>query len=213
MLKVSPDDIHKSYHHLYMKELLSATFTDEDVNFRLKHYYKFVFIRHPFDRLLSAYEDKFNRVMPPGAAKFEFIDEYINYIIKLCRSGYNAAQNETLHVTFEEFLCYVSEGQSSMLNRHWSPYWMNCNFCENNWNYNFIGKYESLSEETDYLFDLWGLRYIRFPPALHSREEQRQRFKQAYASVSPAIVDAVYRRYSLDFLLFGYDKFPDWYFK
>ena len=40
----------------YVKRLVQ--YSPEEIKYRLENYYKFMFVRHPFDRILSAWRDK-----------------------------------------------------------------------------------------------------------------------------------------------------------
>ena len=42
---------------------MARYYTAEEMRHRLKHYYKYMFTRHPLDRVLSAYKDKLQVVM------------------------------------------------------------------------------------------------------------------------------------------------------
>ncbi|CAH3022964.1 unnamed protein product [Porites evermanni] len=49
------DDVHDNKHYKF----LLYDYSDEDIKVRLKSYFKFVFVREPLERLLSAYNNKF----------------------------------------------------------------------------------------------------------------------------------------------------------
>jgi chondroitin 4-sulfotransferase 11 len=208
VLSANHSTVHSDYHRAYVKELAYANYTQRTVDYLLAAYFKFVFIRHPLERLLSAYADKINTT---SEEKFENID-YAGYIKQLCRgNSSNNSTNFANPVTFQEFLCYVSKAPPSKLNRHWQPYWMICTFCQSSWRYDFIGEYDSMEEEANVLLNRWGVRTLRFPTKNFTRQNQVDRFKNAYDSVPKSVIHAVYRRYRLDFDLFGYKKYPSFY--
>ena len=48
------DDVHDGKHYKF----LFNDYSDEDIKVRLQSYFKFLFVREPLERLLSAYNDK-----------------------------------------------------------------------------------------------------------------------------------------------------------
>ena len=196
--------LHEIYHKMYFKLLSDTdTYSQRDVEYRLDNYFKFFFVRHPLERLLSAYEDKFNR---SGIHRARYISRDGPEIIKMCRNKLVTGIPE--HVTFTEFLCYVSQAPMHKLDIHWLPYWKICNFCESNWQFDFIGEYDTISEEANYLLDQWGLHHVRYPPGYRTKEEQLKRFLEAYSHVPQHLVTAIWQRFHVDFELFGYKIFP-----
>ena len=64
------DDVHDDKH---LHKFLFNDYSDEDIKVRLQSYFKFLFVREPLERLLSAYNDKFiNKIWPR-----EMIESYI----------------------------------------------------------------------------------------------------------------------------------------
>ena len=182
-------------------------YTDEDVKHRLDNYFKFVFVRHPLDRLLSAYNSKFNTTKP-------FKKNYLRSYGPLIMEKFSSRNVTGIpdYITFEEFLRYIA-GSKEKLNRHWAPYFELCTFCDPKWRYDFIGKYENMSEEANYLLDKWNISEFRFPSAYRSMEEEIVRFKNAFADIPTDVIDAIWKRYNPDFILFNYKNFPDFIFK
>ena len=112
----------------------------------LKSYFKFVFVREPFERLLSAYLDKFL------GRDIGFHKNYGRNIIKKYRPGGNP---EDKNVTFDEFLNYVINIGNGYWNEHWQTYDKLCHPCAVK--YDFIGKFENLKEEAAHVLEISGL--------------------------------------------------------
>jgi len=100
---------------------------------------KMVFLRHPFDRLVSCYKDKFGR------------DNRL-YSVKM--SG-----NKTTHIlSFEEFLRIIAAPGSDQQNPHWRPQSRFCNLKKYLSRFNFVGNFESLEPQAKLFLqgtDLW----------------------------------------------------------
>ncbi|ELT88853.1 hypothetical protein CAPTEDRAFT_190665 [Capitella teleta] len=95
---------------------------------KYRSYYKFIEVRHPFTRLISAYKDKvFNQTSN-----------------KLCMGRVHAD-----FPTWLQFAEYVANGNSSCVNRHWMPYNKLCPICEIK--FDAVTKLETISTDVDQL--------------------------------------------------------------
>lgn len=182
----------------------------EEVLFKINNYLKFVFVRHPFERLLSAYRNKFE-----NAYSDYFRERFGRKIVKFLR---NNPTNESLQrgddVTFNEFLTYVTHLNQSdnhkLFNEHWKPISDLCFPCFID--YDIIGHYETISEDAEYV--LWKLHvysYLRFP----RREDTYNRMPSStlltdyYSKVQTELKHNLTQLYKDDISLFGYsDQLP-----
>eukprot|EP00117_Sycon_ciliatum_P006006 scpid73378/ scgid9728/ Carbohydrate sulfotransferase 14; Dermatan 4-sulfotransferase 1 len=128
-----------------------STYSKEERIHRLKTYYKFMFVRDPLDRLVSAYLDKFH----PSGRGYEkgFPKHYVPHIVKKYRKPPLSAEQRKKargdDVKFTEFANYVADTKRHMYNEHWAPYEDLCQPCLVD--YDFIGHYEQLTEESNYV--------------------------------------------------------------
>ncbi|KAK3095285.1 hypothetical protein FSP39_012778 [Pinctada imbricata] len=112
----------------------------------LSHSTKFLFVREPYERLLSGYVDK---LYAPNTAYWNFIGRYI---VKNFRED---ASNVSLHcghdVTFSEFVEYFIYSQNVNEHRdaHFVPSFEHCRPCEIE--YDYVGKLETFKEDTFYM--------------------------------------------------------------
>ncbi|XP_014676351.1 PREDICTED: carbohydrate sulfotransferase 14-like, partial [Priapulus caudatus] len=182
---------------------------------RLKHYYKFMFIRDPYERLLSAYMDKFGQPNP------YFQKTYGKTIIRRYRhNATRAALVSGRNVTFVEFLTYLSRPTSfhddpeiraiyrhSGHNRHWARYMDLCNPCSVD--YDFIGDYANIEAEAQIVLEESGLAgVVEYPTRSgtnYSRPRTSQLVANMYASVPDALLRVIEQIYAIDFELFGFD--------
>ena len=191
---------------IYAKKIQATALTrysKKQIDFRLKTYQKIIFVRHPLDRLFSAYRNKLTTSTEENKATF-----FQWYGTKIIRQYRENATNESLahgnDVKFEEFLRYVAE--TSKLDEHWDTYSNLCAPCQVH--YDFIGKYETMMEDANFLLDDWGVNQIRFPQSYRTLEKESLAFQKAIRSVPLQTLDKIRQRYDDDFKTFNYDRYP-----
>ena len=182
---------------------------------KMTEYQKFMFVRDPLERLVSAYRSKF--VIHPNpdsrAVFLQRIQEfYIEHkaqekernILKQLQSGV---------VSFKEFLYYLLdhlelEGQ---VNEHFAPMATLCNPCEVK--YNYIGSYETLNEDANFIFRKLGIPH-HFPGRNdnYSSEETRNLVESYYKDLSPDLMRLVWEMFKKDYVIFDM-PIPTWFAK
>jgi tetratricopeptide (TPR) repeat protein len=106
-------------------------------NLNSSEYFKFAVLRNPFERLVSAYLDKFAKHLDP--------ESFCHEVISQVHQSLGIEPNIEKSITFSQFVHYVAETEDSQLNDHWRP------------QSNFIGfvKFDSIGqfENLDLLID------------------------------------------------------------
>ena len=115
---------------------------------RAGDYHKFMFVRNPFDRLKSAYRDKF--LLHDDRTSIYHTGEVGQFIRKKYRPPNSGMRS--LEVTFEEFLRFVLGRDSfgTFADAHWMRFVERCDPC--GIEYDFIGHMETLAEDAEYIF-------------------------------------------------------------
>lgn len=168
-------------------------YPEDEVQRMLKTYFKFVFVREPFERLLSAYLDKFHSGDPA------FHNNFGRKIIRRYRPRGNP---EEKNVTFDEFLNYVINIGNGYWNEHWQTYDKLCHPC--GIQYDFIGRFENLEEESNFV--LSGIKRnsnVSFPHVKPSSTPSKLSFY--YSQIPKERLDRVLQIFSGDSEMFGYD--------
>ncbi|XP_071942362.1 carbohydrate sulfotransferase 10-like [Antedon mediterranea] len=183
----------------------------EDV---IELYLKFLFVRHPFSRVLSVFKNK----LDPNT-KFERASHWQRHlgmsIIKRYRKlddykkvARNVKKNYDLK--FEEFVKYVGDPKLKPRNGHWNEVYGTCRPCAVS--YNFIGKIETMTTDVEYLMKKTKLADdYKFPSMSLSsptNSSGKKTMESYYQNIPVQDLQNLYRRYTLDFKLFGYPK-PD----
>ena len=113
----------------------------------------FTIVRHPFERLVSAYRDKFEL-----AKKYAYIyNHYAAQILNITinKSKINSRGHHIRRPTFSEFVEYLLRTPVDQYNDHWVPYWLHCHICDIE--YDVIGKMETINEDIDFITEQSGL--------------------------------------------------------
>lgn len=170
----------------------------EEIRYRLTHYFKFMFVREPMERLLSAYRNKFGEIE-------SYQRKYGVEIIKRYRKGYAKGASVTGDdVTFAEFVRYLLDEDVERMNEHWMPVYNLCQPCTVS--YDFIGSYEHLEQDAEYV-----LQRIRAPPFVRFPERQTwykpvttETLHYYLCSLPQKLLRELLPKYILDFSLFAY---------
>ncbi len=156
----------------------------------------FSFVRHPFDRLVSTFENKF--------------------LFRQDKTYYRSA--EKINGDFGRFIAIVIEDVSRFLEHpkfvidvHWRPFYVRCDYC--NVDFNVIGKVETFDEDVLYIVNKAGLVDELLDPdymdpdsihRLNSVPHDVNRTEKYFAKLSSAAKRKLYDLFRLDFELFGY---------
>ena len=113
----------------------------------LETYFKFTFVREPFERILSAYKDKFVHLRGVDRRILQF---HGGEILKNFRPNASQSALEQLNdITFREFIEYLvtkgSNRSTQVMDWHWDNYVNICGMCAIN--YDFIGHYETFDQD------------------------------------------------------------------
>jgi len=184
-----------------------SEFSKEDIIHRLSTYYKFLFVRDPLERLLSAYKDKFSTY---NKYTRYFQHRYGRAIIRKYRK--NPSDVSLLHghdVTFSEFINYVIHlgNKTGEFNPHWRQYSSLCFPC--NIGYNFIGHMESMKDDSQYV--LGRILSSSCPPEFPSSHKRTSdvRTQEFYSQISRSHINQLKNIYRTDIDLFGYQNQMD----
>ncbi|XP_053563610.1 carbohydrate sulfotransferase 10 [Bombina bombina] len=184
-----------------------SSYSAPDIQERLNSYFKFFIVRDPFERLISAFKDKF--VHNP---RFEpwYKHEIAPVIIRKYRKDRRVSRGG---MQFQDFVRYLGDPNHRFLDLqfgdhiiHWVTYVELCAPC--NINYSVIGHHETLEEDAPYILKEAGIdKLVSFPaipPGItHYNKSKVQNY---FSKVSKRDIKRLYARFEGDFKLFGYKE-------
>ncbi|OWK61914.1 Carbohydrate sulfotransferase 12, partial [Lonchura striata] len=168
-LDIPREHVHNTSTHLTFNKFWRryGKFSRHLMKIKLKKYTKFLFVRDPFVRLISAFRSKF---------ELENEDFYRRFAIPMLKLYSNHTNLPTsvseafgagLRVSFSDFIQYLLDPRTEKMapfNEHWRQVYRLCHPCQID--YDFIGKLETLDEDAAYLLQLLKVdRLLRFPPS------------------------------------------------
>ncbi|XP_047453274.1 carbohydrate sulfotransferase 8-like isoform X2 [Mugil cephalus] len=172
---------------------------------RLASYTKVLFVREPFERLVSAFRDKFE------SPNSYYHPVFGRPIISRYRANASLAALRTgAGVTFREFVQYLLDVRRPVgMDIHWEPASQLCHPCL--LRYHFIGKFESLEEEANFLLRGVGapenLTFPHFKDRNPREERTSSRITQKYfLQLNATERQKVFDFYYMDYVMFNYSK-------
>ncbi|XP_017565594.1 carbohydrate sulfotransferase 10 isoform X2 [Pygocentrus nattereri] len=171
--------------------------------------------RDPFERLISAFKDKF--VKNPRFEPWYKHNIAPAIIRKYRKSHQDTGESAGLH--FEDFVRYLGDepGRQHLDQQfgnhiiHWLTYTELCAPCDIS--YDVVGHHETLELDAPYILKAAGIAdlvsYPTIPPGI--TRYNRTKMEHYFSGISKRDIRRLYARYQGDFSLFGYHR-PDFLF-
>ncbi|XP_064100079.1 carbohydrate sulfotransferase 11-like isoform X3 [Macrobrachium nipponense] len=190
-----------------MREIMAVK-NASDMKKALK-FYRFMIVRHPFERLLSAYRDRIEDTTHRSWQR-EFFGPQILAVTrpKLKESEMKTSGSLSVIPTFTEFVQYLLETHMDKYDPHWAPFWKHCAPCAVS--YHAIGKRETQLQDERFILEESGLATkanlkILEENAHQGRGDTQKLMLKYFSTLNLSTLEKLYRRYEVDFYLFGYD--------
>ncbi|KAM9299095.1 carbohydrate sulfotransferase 8-like [Gastrophryne carolinensis] len=164
----------------------------------LANYTKVIFTRHPLQRVVSAYRDKFLH------------DDDVYYsqsITRHIRRKLGIKVNSTANLTFQQFVRFLVTENPEALDTHWKPMYQLCDPCSIH--YHIIGRFESINQDSNFVLRTIGApEGLRYPEMKHHSNDSRTDHdisNQYLETLPPDLLRKLQKLYSIDFSMFEYD--------
>ncbi|XP_022059420.1 carbohydrate sulfotransferase 12-like isoform X1 [Acanthochromis polyacanthus] len=209
---VPPDLVHNSSLHLTFAKFWRhyGSLSRHLMALKLQHYTKFLFVRDPFVRLISAFRNKFGKPNEDFYKQFGsvMLRRYGNVSGSLPETVAEAFA-EGIKPTFHQFITYLLDPETereSIFNEHWRQVYRLCHPCQVK--YDFIGRLETLETDAEHLLKLLEVDdLLRFPSGARNRTAASWE-RDWFAQIPITTRRKLYKLYEPDFELFGYPE-PD----
>ena len=176
-------------------------------------YFKTIFVRHPVERLLSAYRDK----AQPGFFKPRprlHPTKGLKLLIRKDLEPEDLAEKlqELDRSAFAMFLTYVidrggeNSGWSGITVRHWGRAFDLCRICSIDWD--FIGKMDSVEMDSEKVMELVGVK-DKIHLGLHQPSNDHTKVIKYFKGLPKRIAMGIYDVYETDFQVLGF-TIPEW---
>ncbi|XP_072045532.1 carbohydrate sulfotransferase 11-like isoform X2 [Amphiura filiformis] len=165
----------------------------------LRNFTTFMFSRHPFSRLLSAYNCKVGPDATEEHIKRGYYDHLRDKILKKHPTTIPGIPD------FHGFVSYILENDY-FSDPHWKENYKIVAPCDVP--YDIVGHFETLPDDAKYILQSVGADcLVEFPSSKGSaatNSSHDDTLIKYYQTLSKELIERLYRKYRLDFLLFGY---------
>jgi hypothetical protein len=172
----------------------------------LNNFTKFLIVRDPYERLLSAYRDIFERLSPHKdrariIKNLHVLQKYVPMDLKATKP-LSKRHRDVEFYQFIQFLLAPSEAKVRNIphNRHWRPMDDLCFPCSID--YTILGKFETLVEDSNFVLHSIGVKDMKFPSGTPTI---RNFMKEYYNSIPVSFIPKITNIYKNDLELFDYD--------
>ena len=192
-------NIHNITKYTYIHD---KKFSVKKREYMLKNFYKFMIVRDPLERIVSAYRNKWE------GKTAQFMLPWLQSIGKRIVEKYRYSNKKTSlrkvnNITFLEYIHHIIDTPPHKLNAHWMPYNDLCRPCEIH--YDFIGSIDTYMRDVEHI-----MRQIKADEGKHYVKSQTalMKTKQLTAKFYKALPKEHFKRlvtmFKLDHELFGY---------
>ena len=173
--------------------------------FICRNYFKFMFIRYPPERVLSAYRNKIEHPLITDPEEQSIWDEVRYSILNSYRMSFNvkmAKEKEDVYPTFSEFIHFLYDSDPVEMNEHYKPMVELCQPCAVD--YNFVGNFGNIRSDADAI-----LNHLNIDPSLfwdrgkHSKPTTSY-VQKYYSTLQPADFRRLEERFGSDIALYEY---------
>ena len=168
-------------------------------------WFRFCFVRNPYDRLFSAYKSNIMQEINPPSPYYNRIKnrirETFDYTARTAKSNAN--------INFRDFILYVQHTIRQDPDYHWCP--MQWGLRPDLINYDFVGHVENFEADFSIVLEHFGVTETLMPDLLKPVNQSSVEKIPLAAVYDWELADHVYALYKNDFETYGYEK-TSWLF-
>ena len=193
-----------------VKKLSSLSETERQK--RLTTYFKYIFIRNPMERLVSAYLDKIANPLNKSTIKYKNEEKFKARIIKKWRPGDYSAwlkDSRAIYPTFSEYIDYINIIKLRRVDKHFKPIAYLCLPCKIK--YNFYANFKLLPDDAKAVLDHFDLNssYYDYTSFItHKSYKTSDLVIKYFSQLTTAQKEKLFHKYT-DELDFYYSLYPE----
>lgn len=165
-----------------------------------------MFIRHPPERVLSAYRNKIEHPLTTNPIEQSIWDEVRYAVLNSYRIKFNnkiANGESDVYPTFAEFLHFLYDSDPVSMNEHYKPMVELCQPCAVR--YNFIGNFGTLRSHADAVLNFLHINQTVFwDRGKHHSNPTIAYIKKYYSKLQPIDFERLEDRFANDINLYNY---------
>lgn len=150
-----------------------------------------MFVRHPPERVLSAYRNKIEHPLITNVEEQSIWDEVRYSILNSYRIKFNnkivkekQESSDQVYPTFSEFIHFLYDSDPGLMNEHYKPMVELCQPCAVN--YDYVGNFATLRRDADAILSHLGINSSMFwDRGKHVSTPTVSYLKKYYKSLSP----------------------------
>ena len=137
---------------IHRASFLNTSLTDDERVYKIQNYYKFMIVRNPLERLLSAFKDKIEGPLNLTESdihlqrfegyKQQILDKYRRFEF---RKWLATGRRSPIQVTFSEYIRWIVDSKHDRLNEHFAPTISNSLPCRIK--YDFYGNFKMYNSD------------------------------------------------------------------
>lgn len=204
--------------HTYLRKLMPPLKNVQELQEVQQNHFSFMTVRHPFERLLSAYRDKFFR-LSESTAEANKAEKFHRLYGRKILAKYRQP-NDTLVLsdsryakapTFPEFVDFLLNTEVEEYNEHWVPFYLLCTPCH--LNYTIVAKTETIQEDSRYILEVLrgrGIGKSKAQTATLARIHQtggqpsQSTAREFFSQLNKEAVKSLYDKYEVDMEMWDY---------
>lgn len=175
----------------------------------MKSYKKYVMVRHPLQRILSAYLDKLGHPLTRVNHPYSYFEQLKHHIMQAVSpvkySHWVASNGTALRVEFEQFITWlVVQPDLASLNEHFSPQYYNSQPCRVR--YDFYGNFDNFKDDFMKIlakFRIDGSSFLQTPSSSSSSSghgrPMSQKLHLFWSPLAQRLKHKLYKKFKVDF--------------
>lgn len=187
---------------------LNHSLTDKSRIDRLRNYGKYAIVRHPLQRLLSAYLDKLGHPLLPKNLKkvkpLNYFQKLSHEIVKLAQpiqyAQWNNSRLVQLRPQFHDFLSWITEQDLAVVNEHFAPQFYNAEPCRVQ--YHFYGNFDRFHNDLSMIlskFQVNGSLLLQSLPPLKQGLSTAEQMQSYWSDIPLSLKHKIYEKFKIEF--------------